>query len=183
MRNDHARSRPVIGIDLDAVTVFDTGEVRRRGPVTDGTLGVVADFGQLEELSLDGADVTDLGMVSLLGLKELRRLNVAHTRVTDRGLELLKGLSKLTFVDLRGTSVTAAGVAKLQRDLPNVQVYDDSEKPAASAVDAAPPGCSGRIPADRRNLRCDRRNRRTWRNRLASHAQIKAIDALRRLRR
>jgi hypothetical protein len=133
MRNDRARARPVIGIDLDAVTVLDTGQVRRRGHVTDQTLLVVADFGQLEELSLDGADVTDLGLACLHGLKELRRLNIANTRVTDSGLELLKGLPKLTLVDLRGTSVTPEGITRLRRALPNAQVYDDSKTAAATA--------------------------------------------------
>jgi hypothetical protein len=73
MRDERARSRPVVGVDLDATTVLDTGEVRQRGHVTDRTLLVVAGFRRLRELSLNGADVTDAGLVSLARLKELRQ--------------------------------------------------------------------------------------------------------------
>src|SRR5262249_39181479 len=133
MLDEGARSRPVVGIDLDATTVLDTGEVRQRGHVTDRTLLVVAGFRQLRELSLDGADVTDAGLVSLAGLNELRRLIIARTRVTDSGIDKLKALPKLTFVDLRGTSVTPAAVGKLRRALPNAQVLADPDNPISNA--------------------------------------------------
>jgi hypothetical protein len=126
MRDEGVPSRPVIGIDLDATTVFDTGDVRYRGHVTDRTLLVVARFGQLEQLSLEGADVTDAGLVSLLGLRALHRLNLSRTRVTDAGLLHLKGLSDLRFVDLRGTRVTPAGARELQLALPKAEVLADS---------------------------------------------------------
>jgi Leucine Rich repeat len=125
MRNEGVRSRPVIGIDLDATTVFDTGEIRQRTRASDATLLIVARFAQLEELSLAGADVTDAGMVSLSGLNKLRRLNVSGTRVTDTGLTHLNGLRELRFVDLRETRVTPTGARKLQLALPEAEVRAD----------------------------------------------------------
>jgi hypothetical protein len=139
MRDEGARSRPIVGIDLDATTVLDTGQIRHRGHVTDRTLLVVAGFRQLEELSLDGADITDAGLTSLTGLKELRRLNIARTRVTDSGIDQLKGLPKLRFVDLRGTSVTAAAVGALRRALPTAEVLADPEKPTNKAENGTSP--------------------------------------------
>jgi hypothetical protein len=127
MRNDGVRSRPVIGIDLDATTVYDTGEIRHRAHVTDATLLIVARFGQLEELSLEGADVTDAGLVSLSGLQALRRVNISHTRVTDLGLVYLQGLRELRFIDLRGTRVTPAGIRQLRLALPKAELRADKD--------------------------------------------------------
>ena len=90
MRAEGGRSRPVIGIDLDATIVYDNQEVRLRGPVTDKTLLVVAEFGGLHELSLVGADVSDSGLASVKGLKALRRLNLSRTQLTDTGLSNLR---------------------------------------------------------------------------------------------
>jgi hypothetical protein len=139
MRDERARSRPVVGIDLDATTVFDSGRVHQRGHVTDRTLLVVAGFRQLQELSLDGADVTDAGLVSLTGLKKLRRLIIARTHVTDSGIDKLKGLPKLSFVDLRGTSVTPEAVGELRRALPNAEVLTDPEGPTSEAENGPSP--------------------------------------------
>jgi hypothetical protein len=125
MRDERVRSRPVIGIDLDAATVLDTGEVRRRGHVTDDTLRIVAGFGELRELSLDGADVTDAGLMNLSRLIALRRLNLSRTHVTDAGLVHLKRMSELRSLDLRGTRVTIAGIRELERALPGAKVLVD----------------------------------------------------------
>jgi hypothetical protein len=125
MRLERGHSRPVIGIDLDATIVYDTGEVRVRGPVTDATLLAVARLSHLEVLSLDGADVTDAGLVNLKRLKKLRRLNLSRTPLTDAGLGFLKELPDLRTIDLRGTTVTAASVKKLQLALPKAEILAD----------------------------------------------------------
>ena len=139
MRKDDARSRPVIGIDLDAHVVYDTGEVRDRCRVTDGTLRLVARFDQLEVLSLDGADVTDVGLARLTRLKELRRLTLSRTRVTDRGLACLKELPALEFIDLRDTQVTPAGIRALEQALPMAEILA-SEPDGAEPVSLVPSG-------------------------------------------
>jgi hypothetical protein len=125
-RQETGRARAVIGIDLDATVVFDTGEVVTRGHFTDEILPSVARFTRLEELSLNGADVTDDGLLSLQGLIELRRLYLSRTRVTDAGLGYLKGLRSLRTIDLRGTRVTPAGLRTLQRVLPRAQILSDA---------------------------------------------------------
>jgi hypothetical protein len=124
-RRDDTPRRPVIGIDLDATTVFDSGAIRRRGHVTDQTLRLVGRFTELKELSLDGADVTDAGLVSLRGLRALKRLNLAHTPLSDAGVIHLKELNDLRTVDVRGTKVTPAGASELRRALPWAEVLAD----------------------------------------------------------
>jgi hypothetical protein len=119
------RHRPVTRVDLDATLVDDTGRVHRRGQATDATLSLLRRFGQLQELSLDGADVTDAGLSALRDLQGLRRLNLSQTRLTDAGLDHLRGLTALEWVDLRGTRVTAAGVSSLRRALPAAAILTD----------------------------------------------------------
>jgi hypothetical protein len=126
MRAEGGRSRPIIGIDLDATVVYDNQEVRVRGPVTDKTLLVVAEFGGLHELSLVGADVSDSGLASVKELKALRRLNLSRTQLTDTGLSNLKGLADLRIIDLRNTKVTAKGVKELQLALPKAAILADA---------------------------------------------------------
>jgi hypothetical protein len=127
-REERGHPRPVIGIDLDATVVYDSGEVRVRGPVTDATLLAVAQLGQLQELSLDGAHVTDAGLAKLRRLKKLRRLNLSRTPLTDAGLGFLKGLPDLRTLDLRGTRVTAAGVKQLRFALPAAEILTDASE-------------------------------------------------------
>jgi hypothetical protein len=126
MRAEGGRSHPVVGIDLDSTVVYDSAEVRMRGPVTDKTLLVVAEFGHLQELSLVGANVTDSGLASVKGLKALRRLNLSGTRLTDAGLSNLRGLADLRIIDLRGTKVTTTGIQELQLALPKAAIRTDA---------------------------------------------------------
>jgi hypothetical protein len=125
LREEGRRSRPVTRVDLDATLVDDTGRVHHRGRASDATLALLRHFGQLQELSLDGADVTDDGLSALRDLRSLRRLNLSRTRLTDGGLGHLRGLSALERIDLRGTRVTAGGVAALRRALPAAKILAD----------------------------------------------------------
>jgi hypothetical protein len=122
---EEGRGRPVVSIDLGATLEDDSGRVHRRGHVTDDVLPLLRGFGQLRDLSLDGADVTDAGLVSLRGLKELRKLNLSRTRLTDAGLGPLQEMGGLRVIDLRGTRVTPEGVSDLRRALPMAEVRAD----------------------------------------------------------
>jgi hypothetical protein len=125
MREERGHWRPVIGIDLDDSTVYDSGDVRVRGPVTDATLLAVARFGELEELSLSGAHVTDAGLARLEGLKRLRRLNLSRTPLGDAGLHSLMQIPELRTIDLRGTRVSAKGVEDLKRRFSGAVIQSD----------------------------------------------------------
>jgi hypothetical protein len=53
----------------------------------------------------------------LADLKQLEQLDLEGTQVTDRGLKHLYSLIKLELVKLDGTGVTSAGIEELKRNL------------------------------------------------------------------
>ncbi|MFQ5733484.1 MAG: hypothetical protein ACE5KM_16220 [Planctomycetaceae bacterium] len=63
---------------------------------------------RLEELSLADTQVTDAGLISLSGLKHLRRVNFGRSFVFREGVS--------------GTRVTAAGIRSLQKALPDCRI-------------------------------------------------------------
>jgi hypothetical protein len=91
--------------------------------VTDAGLKHLEGLTNLRELYLSGTRVTDGGLERLEGLTNLRELYLSGTRVTDAGLERLEGLSNLQWLYLEGTKVTNEGVAKLQKALPNCEIF------------------------------------------------------------
>jgi Leucine Rich repeat len=125
LRKNGSQRGDVIGIDLDDSVVYDSGWVRPRGHVTDEIFPLLQRFGQLQELSLAGADVSDAGLVGLRELSDLRRLNLSRTHLTDSGLVSLKELARLRAIDLRGTQVTPEGVRALRRALPMAEILAD----------------------------------------------------------
>jgi hypothetical protein len=64
--------------------------------------------------------VTDSGLTSLAGMKNLRRLHLDRTAVTDAGLAQLSPLTRLELLNLHATKVTDAGLASL-RSLPRLR--------------------------------------------------------------
>src|SRR5687768_6837261 len=71
-------------------------------------------------LDLGETAVTDAGLSSLAGMKNLRRLHLDRTAVTDSGLKQLAPLSQLESLNLHATSVTDNGLLPL-RDLPRLR--------------------------------------------------------------
>ena len=109
---EHLRGlRQLQVLDLDNTQVTDAGLEHLRG------------LTQLRWLYLDNIGVTDAGVKQLRGLTQLERLSLDDTQVTDAGLVHLRGLTKLEWLDVSNTKVTDAGVAKLQKALPNVQIF------------------------------------------------------------
>jgi Leucine-rich repeat (LRR) protein len=82
-------------------------------PVSDAGLKELADFKNLQYLSLGSTRVTDAGLKELAGFKNLEYLDLSATRVTDAGLKELAGLKKLRDLRLVGTGVTNAGLRAL----------------------------------------------------------------------
>jgi hypothetical protein len=124
-RNNDSSGRPVISIDLDASVVFDSGEVRQRGPLSDETLRLVGRFSELRELSLAGADFTDSGLVILCGLRVLERINLSGTSISDAGLSHLKKFTSLRVIDVRGTQLSPTGINELRRAFPRAVILAD----------------------------------------------------------
>ena len=101
-------------------------------PAVDDDLVPLKEFGQLEGLCLAGTQVTDAGLVGVLGLKKLREL-VMYEALTDAGLDcLIKRLTAIQTLDLSDTLVTDAGLVHL-KGLTSLKELHLSEKQATDA--------------------------------------------------
>ncbi len=79
---------------------------------------------------LHETQITDSGLEHLKGLTSLQELQLDSTKVTDTGLEHLKSLKSLHYLHLDSTNVTDEGVKKLQKALPNCEIFRlDSDYP------------------------------------------------------
>jgi len=82
---------------------FGDEQLKRLGPIA----------GAIHRLDLGGTSVTDVGLVALAEMTELRQLRVDQTAVSDAGLGRLVGLTRLESLNLHSTAITDAGVASL----------------------------------------------------------------------
>lgn len=107
--------------------------------VTDAGLKSLAGFKNLRRLHLEKTGVGDAGLESLKGLAELQYLNLYSTKVTDKGLASISGLKKLKNVYLWQTAVTDAGAGELAKALPGLYINRGIDPPAKVVEIAAPP--------------------------------------------
>jgi len=91
--------------------------------ITDVGLSHVKEFRHLKYLGLGGTRVGDAGMAHLTELTELEDLSLARTEVTNAGLVHLEKLSKLKYVCLNGSQITYAGFYKLERAIPDCDIW------------------------------------------------------------
>ena len=88
-----------------------------------------ADLAEVEELSLEGTEITDEGLKELVKLKKLTELILFGCKqITDAGLKELARLTHLDVLWLSETQVTKAGVVKLQKALPKCRIYSNATK-------------------------------------------------------
>jgi hypothetical protein len=86
----------------------------RRGWVSDADLDRIAQLDKLERLDLSETRVTDLGLLKLKELKNVRELNLFYAElVTDEGLATMRNWSKIERINARGTKVTDNTLALL----------------------------------------------------------------------
>ena len=81
-------------------------------------MGRLAELSHLEDLDVNGTQVTDEGLGRLRNLRELRGLSVGGPQITDKGLASLAELRGLRDLSLSRTGVTDDGVRTLQHALP-----------------------------------------------------------------
>jgi hypothetical protein len=106
--------------------------------VTDAGLKTLTGFKNLRRLHLEKTGVGDEGLASLKNLGELQYLNLYGTKVSDKGLASLAGLKKLKNVYLWQTSVTDAGAADLAKAVPGIYINRGIDPPAKVVEIAAP---------------------------------------------
>jgi len=144
------------GLDLDGTGISDAGlahlkdsrslrallvcsaQQARRSPVGNAGLAHLKGL-NLEQLTLEKANVTDAGLAHLAGFHELLSLHLSDNKITDAGLAHLAGLDRLQFVELNDTQVTGGGFAHFRRManlyrlyLANCPLTDDALEPLAS---------------------------------------------------
>ncbi|MBV8881270.1 MAG: hypothetical protein JO332_14990 [Planctomycetaceae bacterium] len=107
--------------------------------VTDAGLKSLAGFKNLRRLHLEKTGVGDEGLASVKSLAELTYLNLYSTKVTDKGLANLSGLKKLKNVYLWQTAVTDGGAAELAKAIPGLYINRGIDPPAKVVEIAAPP--------------------------------------------
>ena len=66
--------------------------------------------------------VDDRAIPSLLAMEQLEEIDLSDTGVTDQGLETLQGARNLRHIYLGGSKTTAEGAERLRRALPRSQV-------------------------------------------------------------
>jgi YHS domain-containing protein len=98
--------------------------------VTDAGLKTLAGFKNLQRLHLERTGIGDDGLQHLAGLTELRYLNLYGTKVTDKGLAALKGLKKLQSLYVWQTAVSEAGAKELNAALATLKINRGIEEPA-----------------------------------------------------
>jgi hypothetical protein len=107
--------------------------------VTDAGMKSLSGFKNLRRLHLEKTTVGDEGLASLKNLGELTYLNLYSTKVTDKGLASLSGLKKLKNVYLWQTAVTDGGAADLAKAIPGIYINRGIDPPAKVVEIAAPP--------------------------------------------
>ena len=93
-----------------------------RSAVTDEGMKHIKNLKNLSKLHLEKTAVTDDGLAHLSELNRLEYLNLYGTAVTDNGLEHLKNLESLNALYLWQSNATPDGAAKLQSEIPGLEV-------------------------------------------------------------
>lgn len=123
------------GLTFNVINVadkFDDATFAKFAPIAD----------RFSDLNLGRSKLTDAGLASLAGMKNLQRLRLENTGITDAGLDAISGLPKLEYLNLYGTKITDAGLAKLEKlaNLKSLYVWQTGvTKPAAEALHAKLP--------------------------------------------
>jgi YHS domain-containing protein len=122
--------------------------------VTDAGLKSLAGLKNLRRLHLEKTGIGDEGLASVKGLPELQYLNLYSTKVSDKGVAALSGLKKLKNVYLWQTAVTDAGAAELAKALPGLYINRGIDPPAKVVEIAAPAPAPAAAAAKPINAKC-----------------------------
>jgi hypothetical protein len=111
--------------------------------LTDESLAFVGRIGRLKSLNLGDAQVTNAGLVHLVGLRNLETLDLGWTKdVGDAGLPPLTKLPSLKVLGLGGTKITDAGLPVIA----SIGTLQELKLPATAVTDrgfASLEGCKG----------------------------------------
>ena len=123
-----AQNDPALSFNcVNVADKFGDAELAKFAPIAE----------RMSEMNLGRSKVTDAGLASLAGMKNLKKLHLPNTAVTDAGIDSLLSLTHLEYLNLFNTKLTDAGLAKLEK-LPNLKrlfVWQTAAtKPAAESL-------------------------------------------------
>jgi internalin A len=104
----------------------------------------------LDDLNLQGTDLTDDGLAVVSKLPHLRFLRAGETRATGAGLKWLVGMRSLEALDIVGLSLERADLEKLHglsklRDLSLSPPHGEESAAEIARLRAALPKCEVRV--------------------------------------
>jgi hypothetical protein len=93
------------------------------GAYTDAGLANLSKLTALTDLGIGSIGCTGAGLAHLAELTNLRRLNIEGTQLTDAWLDRIGLLKSLREVDIGGGQVNDDAIQRLQRALPEAEIY------------------------------------------------------------
>jgi hypothetical protein len=95
--------------------------------ITDAGLSHLQRLKNLESLSLDGEQLTEVGIANLSGLPRLSALELS-AKINDAGFQVLRKMTQLEFLELHAHSSSEPAVKELKNALPTLNmITSDSE--------------------------------------------------------
>ncbi len=90
--------------------------------ISDSSMRVIGQLGNLRWLSLENTNITDKGIEAIQSLQNLRYLNLVGTKVTTKGIMQLKDLKFLHSLYLYRTSISKSDWPELQKAFPKTRI-------------------------------------------------------------
>ena len=94
--------------------------------VTDDSLGTLRSMPGLRNLSLRYTNISDPGVKHISALSNLRNVTLTGSKISDGAIDDLARLKQLNTLFIRWTRITSAGAERLQKELPNCEIYHHS---------------------------------------------------------
>jgi hypothetical protein len=125
------------GLGLFSTKVTDAGLVclsLADDDVSDRSMEILAELGDIRSLHLDGTHLTDVGLEVLSRLRNLAELTLAGTEITDDGLRMLQKMPGLKYIDIDGCEVSNDVVADLRTTRQDLEVFFPDSDPERDEI-------------------------------------------------
>lgn len=91
--------------------------------ITDVGLAQLPDLPRLRCLDLDSTKISDQALSSISRFASLEELWIEDTSITDHGLSVLSNLAHLRFVSITDCDISDAGIDRLRKEVPGIFVH------------------------------------------------------------
>lgn len=92
-------------------------------PIIDKAAEYLANFSELESLTLTGAEVSDIGILSISNCKKLNYLQLRSKHITNKGFFELSKLTTLRELNIYFPLVSQSAIDRLRDKLPNCEIF------------------------------------------------------------